>query len=604
MEVKFADYRFLREQHILYKADQLIPLKSNQARLLDFFLSDPQGIHSKDVIMDNVWQGKVVSEQVVFQTISQLRSVFGDKAILTFSKKGYQWQLSIVPDITQERVAEVEDSAPKNKGHKFFLFSLAVSLCLLAVLLFVYNQANTDSKKVSFHVLHSENSAGPTQVQFNKIASNALKQSSAFLADKMRLDTSVRQAFSAPKLTWQQTKLAADNWLIWGETYASEKGTFLHFGLARDNTRWQGYLFAADAGELTDKLALRLEQLQAMGLFSAANKGLDINSLMSMQQVAAKDPDLLLLLAKHYINVQHLDVALTYLQRLASLDMSYAYSPYRANAQWQMGKIYKMRSQHLQAANSLDSMSAILADSPLWPLNFHNIQTKAWLAYEQTDYDTMLKTLEQGITLGRKQGDALTLFELHIMYSILAQKSGDDHKKYHHLNEAQALLLKHQLDDSNLAVVYYHFALFTEDNTKAIPYLERILTLPRSSQNYWVLDHAFEMLVNHHIEQQDFSAALALFVGHSERPKSLVLKAKVFQAREKLLEAKPLLQKAFELARLEYDIGTGIQAALMLYQVSSGQPKVRAEYLAYLESNAKPDWLKRHSVILASETAP
>ncbi|WDE00831.1 winged helix-turn-helix domain-containing protein [Thalassomonas actiniarum] len=603
MEVKFANYRFLPEQQLLYKHDQLIALKSNQARLLDFFLSDPLSIHSKDAIMDTVWQGKVVSEQVVFQTISQLRAILGDKAILTFSKKGYQWQLPILDDSIEEDVAEVEDTGLKDrgKGHKLALFSLAISLCLLAVLFFMNPRQSTENIEVSFHVLYSEDNTQASRAQFYDIASNALEQNGGFLSEQSALNTSVRQAFSAPKLILQQANLAADSWLIWGDTYASEKGIFVHFGLARDNTRWQGYLFASDPRELTEKLALRLEQLQAMGLFSQADNKLDITSLMSMQQIAPDDPDLLLLLARHYIGVQHLDVALTYLQRLTALDSSYAFSPYRANAQWLTGKIYKIRSQHLQAANSLDTMSAILAETPLWPLNFHNIQTKAWLAYEQTDYDAMFNILEQGIALGRKQADPLTLFELHIMYSILAKKSGDDHKKYLHLNEAQALLLKHKLDDSNLAVVYYHFALFTEDNTKAIPYLERILTLPRSAQNYWVQDHAFEMLVNHHIEQQDFAAAHSLFTDHGERPKTLVLKAKVFHAQKKPGEAKPILEKAFELARLAYDIGTGIEAALMLYQASSDQPKRRAEYLAYLESNAKADWLKQHNAILASE---
>ncbi|MCW9015742.1 MAG: winged helix-turn-helix domain-containing protein, partial [Kangiellaceae bacterium] len=80
-EVKFESYRFNREQLILYKDNELIPLKRNQALLLDFFLSSPESIHSKDDILDNVWRDKVVSEQVVFQTISQLRSIFGDKAI-------------------------------------------------------------------------------------------------------------------------------------------------------------------------------------------------------------------------------------------------------------------------------------------------------------------------------------------------------------------------------------------------------------------------------------------------------------------------------------------------------------------------------------------
>ena len=103
MDVKFSEYRFLRDQLILYKHDKIIPLKRNQALLLDFFIANPDGIHSKDAIMDAVWQDKVVSEQVVFQTISQLRSIVGPNAIKTFSKKGYKWEIDcyLEPTITR-----------------------------------------------------------------------------------------------------------------------------------------------------------------------------------------------------------------------------------------------------------------------------------------------------------------------------------------------------------------------------------------------------------------------------------------------------------------------------------------------------------------------
>ena len=55
---------------------------------------EPEKIHSKEAIMDSVWQDKVVSEQAVFQNISHLRILFGNHAIKTFSKRGYQWQLN------------------------------------------------------------------------------------------------------------------------------------------------------------------------------------------------------------------------------------------------------------------------------------------------------------------------------------------------------------------------------------------------------------------------------------------------------------------------------------------------------------------------------
>ena len=110
MEVKFAEYRFLRDQLILYKHDEIVPLKHTQALLLDYFLAQPSGIHSKDAIMSSVWKDKVVSEQVVFQTISQLRAILGSNAIKTFSKKGYQWQIAI-----EEAIPELDHPAQDNQ---------------------------------------------------------------------------------------------------------------------------------------------------------------------------------------------------------------------------------------------------------------------------------------------------------------------------------------------------------------------------------------------------------------------------------------------------------------------------------------------------------
>jgi len=605
MESKFENYQFLHEPLILYKENEIIPLQRNQAVLLGLFLSNPEKIHSKDAIMDSVWHGKVVSEQVVFQTISQLRAVFGNKAIKTFSKKGYKWQLKInQEDITDTAITSAAIQAyPKSAIFRSTRLLMVLSLIFIfSIFAFIhYSQQATDNNAIQFHLLHYSNKTEADNSKFNKILTRAIDNNSSFIAQKATIASSARQAFSSPKRIWQQAKLKNSDWLVWGNTYDSDKGIFLHYGLVQNNKNWQGYLFANNVVQLQQKLNTQLIKLKDMGLFSAQNPEIDINTLMVMSTISPNDPDLLLLYANHYISVQHLDVAMTYLQKLIDLDASYAFSPYLANAYWAIGKIYKMRSQHLQASNSLDSMSQVLADTPLWRLNFEYIETKVWLSYEQADYEVMFETLKQGLSLGEKQVDPLTLFELHMLYSIMAQKTSDSHSKYEHLNLAQALLIKHKLDDSNLALVYYHFALFTDNNEKAIPYLERILTLPRTVQNDWILDLSFEMLINLHIEHQTFSSAHALFKNPPNSPKELLLKARLFQAEQKFALAQPLLIKAFELARLKHDIHTGLQAALTLYRLSAAQPKIRAQYIAYIESNAKPSWLKHHNVVLASK---
>jgi tetratricopeptide (TPR) repeat protein len=332
------------------------------------------------------------------------------------------------------------------------------------------------------------------------------------------------------------------------------------------------------------------------------NSQLDLSTLMSMKQIAPDDPDLLLLLANYYFDVKQYEVAMTYAQKLINLDPSYSFSPYRAKAKWLMAEVYKKRRKYQLATNSLNAMSAILIDTPLWALNYENISAKAWLAHSQHDFDTMFTILDNAIEFGQKQGNILTLFELHIMYSILAKKGGDDHKKYAHLNEAQALLLKHDLDESNFAVVYYHFAIFTQDNNKALPYLEKILALPRTIRNGWIIDHATEMLVDQYIEQQDFELAMSLLDKQTESPKYMISLARIFNAQHEKEKARHYFEKAFEQARLQYKTHIAIDSALMLFQLSEQGSELQAEYLAYLQRNANEKWLKKQMDILVNQT--
>jgi len=99
MIFNFGDFQFNSKTNILTKYGQVIDLNEKPARMLGLFLQEPDKIHSKSDILDYVWPNRVLTEQVIFQNISYLRAKFGDSAIKTFSRKGYQWQL-------QPRVAD------------------------------------------------------------------------------------------------------------------------------------------------------------------------------------------------------------------------------------------------------------------------------------------------------------------------------------------------------------------------------------------------------------------------------------------------------------------------------------------------------------------
>ena len=80
----------------LFKLNQKIEIRPKTFSRLCFFLNSPQQIISKQSILENVWDDVLVSDQVLFQTIRELRNIFKDtKVIKTIPRKGYCWLLPV-----------------------------------------------------------------------------------------------------------------------------------------------------------------------------------------------------------------------------------------------------------------------------------------------------------------------------------------------------------------------------------------------------------------------------------------------------------------------------------------------------------------------------
>ena len=98
MEYQFRDFVFNSESLTLLKNGETIKLRINEAKILALLIQDPNKIVSKTEITEQVWPNEVISEQPIFQNISRLRAIFGSKAIINHSKKGYQWQIPLIPN--------------------------------------------------------------------------------------------------------------------------------------------------------------------------------------------------------------------------------------------------------------------------------------------------------------------------------------------------------------------------------------------------------------------------------------------------------------------------------------------------------------------------
>ncbi|KZN36765.1 hypothetical protein N480_15965 [Pseudoalteromonas luteoviolacea S2607] len=117
MRLAFQDFQFDCQELTLSKDGRKISLKEKPAQILALLVTQPEKIHSKSEILEEVWPGRTVTEQVVFQNIGHLRALFGDDAIKTFSKKGYQWQLPLAAVSEQSTTSNVSESIEKTDAN-------------------------------------------------------------------------------------------------------------------------------------------------------------------------------------------------------------------------------------------------------------------------------------------------------------------------------------------------------------------------------------------------------------------------------------------------------------------------------------------------------
>lgn len=93
--VRFDTFSFDITAQELKKEDRLIDLRPKPARLLAVFLASGGAVLSKQDLIEQVWDERA-NEQVLFQTISELRKALDDSSrnpryIANVKKRGYRW---------------------------------------------------------------------------------------------------------------------------------------------------------------------------------------------------------------------------------------------------------------------------------------------------------------------------------------------------------------------------------------------------------------------------------------------------------------------------------------------------------------------------------
>lgn len=135
----------------------VILLRPKTFELLFLLASKPNAIHSKSEILASVWQGSVVEDQVIFQSINEIRKELGiSEAIKTYPRRGYKLVISI--SIIDDNATEVIDTIePAKSQNKILTWPLILPL-LIAVAISTnnHNLASQSSTLVDLPVTTNE----------------------------------------------------------------------------------------------------------------------------------------------------------------------------------------------------------------------------------------------------------------------------------------------------------------------------------------------------------------------------------------------------------------------------------------------------------------
>jgi len=121
-----------------------IKIRPKTFALLILFLQHPFKVLSKQFLLDTIWDDVEVNEQVLFQTIRELRQLFqSDEVIKTHPRKGYAWICS-VEEVHQQPKPDknAKNAVGSHNGKKFPWQSLIIMVVFIAVVSYFTLQKN------------------------------------------------------------------------------------------------------------------------------------------------------------------------------------------------------------------------------------------------------------------------------------------------------------------------------------------------------------------------------------------------------------------------------------------------------------------------------
>ncbi|GGY75385.1 hypothetical protein GCM10011613_21120 [Cellvibrio zantedeschiae] len=607
MKYAFKEFVFDSEQLILYKNNDVIACRHNEAKLLALFLSEPQRVFSKDEILEQVWAGKVVSEQAVFQNISLLRALFGEDAIKTFSKKGYQWQLDTMPYVEPPFAPAATQlaTAVNSRFGRSFWVAIALALIVLSTGYFLYwRSVQSDSQLTRVALLpllikpndqHNANLdaelvksvwEGINQTNtFHPVIVSGIKDYDDFFYTPQKYFTQITQQTRSgivmvAKLGMRGSKISI-NYLL-----KSEKGIW-------------------GAGHEAETVPLLLEKLNAHVALVLQSKILDMDSLDSalrnaklkiLHQQASDDFNVLSQLIHSEIQTGNTDNAILLAGEMVEraqfqgdkLREAWAYVLV-ADAFIAQG-LYENAGPKLQKA--LEIFQAEQDSSSLAVTQY----SYARLAFAKNDYALFKQSVVAAMRFAKEAQDPLLEVNASNYLSVTANKFGEKLDRQTYLERSEAILDQTHQSKEHYGSVYFYAGMFAETPVLAEKNYRKVLAILPADQEWWERERAQVHLAELLIKQARWEEALELFPKDKLQGSEELMVAKIYAAQQQWSQAEAHGLSAFKLANLNGQASSALDAALSLVTIyqEAGTPEKAQVHRQFLHREAKnvAYWIK------------
>ncbi len=608
MRYSFKEFEFDSNSLVLTKAGDSVAIRHNEAKLLALLLAQADKVLSKEDILSLVWQDKVVSEQAVFQNISHLRSLFGNDAIKTFPKRGYQWQLAaeIIP-VTDKLATQIEvtettaitattstqqsdSSTQTTKIKNIWPYAAAISMLLLFILLFPFGnkplkESNNNLKKIAYIPLSFTKNGN----EITLAGSDIFKDTEHF--DFTELTNIATDEFhNTLELTYP--KLAQTHPLILtAQLRRHNQQSYIDFLVKGPFSEWRGQLTGDSTTDVIQQLQVHLQQDVIYDLLnSAQTPELKQANLSIAHQQSPNDLVILGALIHIYIRIDELEKAMIMADKLADIAES--------QGNWQqLGNALLFQSEILTRKKLYDLSSYKLTSAIGYFEQIGDLKRQAdawfaqsWLDHQEDDYPAIKEDLLTSAKLSFDSKDIPRELDALTYLSVLAHKHHQETDKYLYLQQAETKMKGYQLPIYHFAKVPFHYAIYTKNTSNKEPHLKQVLEFTQLTPDHWVAQSSRKQLMRHYIKQGRLIEAKALVDNiTTDNAENSYLKTILAQANEDIAGFNRHAQHTFEQARLSGKKWLSLDVALLL----CSEPNTQVNYdfySQYILDNSTKYW--------------